>query len=118
MSLDLAIISVSLGQMPNLPRPANFSPAMLAAINEASMRVFGNMPIVNHRTGFKILKRKPNGPIAANYYLPNMVPSFRKMDPTFRTELEENRIEKLIRLKRRGKGPPKKGHGKRTTRKK
>lgn len=81
------------------------------------MKVFGNMPIVNRRTGFKLLKRKPIGPYVVQHYLPDFAPMFRKADPTFRTELEENRIDKLIRLKRRGKGPPKKGLGKRNTRK-
>lgn len=101
-----------------MARPAKFSPAMLAAISEASMRVFGNMPIVNYRTGFRLLKRKPSGPFVAKHYIPDMAPNMRKLDPNFRTDVEQNRADKLVRLKRRGKGPPKKGQGKRTTRKK
>ena len=40
------------------------------------------------------------------------------MTDDFNTEIEERRMEALNRLKRRGKGPPKKGQGKRATKKK
>lgn len=100
----------------SLLRP--FSPAMIEAISAASRKCFGNLPVVPYRTGFKILKRKPLAPVAMRHYLPDMAPGFRTIAPDFRTELEEGRMELLQRLKRRGKAPPKKGQGKRTTRKK
>ena len=40
------------------------------------------------------------------------------MSPTWYDEKRERRILKLGKLKRRGKGPPKKGSGKRATKKK
>jgi small subunit ribosomal protein S33 len=95
-----------------------FSPALLSIIDEASRKCFGNRPIVNFRTGFKILKRRPIGPVINDYYIPNMAPMFRKVDPGFKTELEERRYEKLIKLRAKGKGPPKKGQGKRSKKKK
>jgi hypothetical protein len=103
--------------MVNYTKPLKFSAEMLTAIKQASDKVFGNMPIVNRRTGFKLLKRKPFGPIAIHHYVPNFAPNFRKLDPTFKTEQEEQTAEKLVRLKRRGKTAPKKGQGKRHSRK-
>jgi len=56
--------------------------------------------------------------MAANYYIPDMARSFRKFAPDFLTEQEERREEALVRLRRRGKGPTKKGEGKRSKKKK
>ena len=97
---------------------SKFTPSFLAAINESSRICFGNLPIVNYRTGYKLLKQKPIGPLAINHYLPDMTRPFRNMTDDFNTEIEERRMEALNRLKRRGKGPPKKGQGKRATKKK
>jgi hypothetical protein len=44
-----------------------------------------------------------------------MIASFKSASSDFTTEIEERRVEKLNRLRRRGKGPPKKGEGKRKT---
>lgn len=90
-----------------------FSPRTLAAIDEAARVVFGNRPVVPYRTDFKMFKRVPYGAVAQHYYVPDMVPTFRKYAPDFKTDLEERREEKLVRLRARNKGPPKKGEGKR-----
>mmetsp|Transcript_34330 Transcript_34330/g.34998 ORF Transcript_34330/g.34998 Transcript_34330/m.34998 type:complete len:104 (+) Transcript_34330:220-531(+) len=95
-----------------------FSPEFRTLIREAGRKCFGNLPIVNHRTGFKLLKRNPIGPLIVNHYLPDLESDFRAVAPDFQTDVEERREEKLIRLRRRGKGPPKKGEGKRAGRRK
>ena len=89
------------------------APGVKALIAEASRKVFENLPVVNYRTGNKFLKQKPIGPLIVDYYAENLTKSFRKVSPGFLTEQAERRLEKLQRLKRRGKGPPKKGMGKR-----
>ena len=95
-----------------------FSPKFLALIDETSRKCFGNLPVVNYRTGFQLLKRKPIGELLTNYYIPDPTKAFKRVSPDFMTELEERRVDSLERLKRRGKGPPKKGQGKRSKKKK
>jgi len=94
------------------------SPAFLKVIDEAARKVFGNLPIVNYRTGFKYLKRHPMGNYAVNHYIPDYTRGFRDVTEDFDTQLEENSRDRLARLKTRGKSPPKKGHGKRASKKK
>lgn len=94
------------------------SPAFKAVINESARKLFGNLPIVNYRTGFKILKQKPLGPIHTSYYMEDTAAPFRAIAPGFRTDQEERRDLALKMLARRGKGPPKKGQGKRAMKKK
>ena len=95
-----------------------FSPAVRALIAESARLTFGNLPVVNYRTGFKYLKQKPTGPMAVNYYVPDGARGFRQFAPDFLTEQEERRQDALVRLRRRGKGPTKKGEGKRAKKKK
>lgn len=94
------------------------TPQLKLIINEAARKCFGNLPIVNHRTGFKLLKQKPIGPMVTNYYLPNYDRQFKAVVPEFKTELEQRRSDQLDRFRRFGKGPPKKGQGKRSKKKK
>ena len=98
--------------------PTRFSPAMTIIIQEASRKVFGNLPIVPYRTGFKLLRQKPISPMAMNYYLPDYTSKIKAVAPDYMTEMEERRTDALARLKRRGKGPAKKGQGKRASKKK
>ena len=95
-----------------------FSPEFLKLIDETSRKCFGNLPIVPYRTGFKFLARKPIGPLVTNYYVPSDTRALKLLAPDYTTELEERRSDQLDRLKRRGKGPPKKGQGRRTKKKK
>jgi small subunit ribosomal protein S33 len=97
---------------------AKFTPAFQALIDETSRKVFGNLPIVPYRTGFKYLKRKPIGDLVTKHYIDDQTRPFRQYTEDFDTEMEERRREKLDRLKFRGKSPPKKGQGKRASKKK
>lgn len=95
-----------------------FSPAFAALIDETARKCFGNLPIETYRTGFKYLKRKPIGPMMINHYMPDTARPFRNIAPGFLTEIEERAADRLDREQRRGKGPPKKGQGKRASKKK
>jgi len=92
------------------------TPALKAIIAESSRKVFGNLPVVNYRTGFKRLKQKPIGPQVIHHYAPDFTKLYKQIAPDYNTEEEDRRIEKAARLKRRGKVPPKKGQGKRAMR--
>ena len=94
-----------------------FSPIAKALIQEAARKCFGNLPIVDYRTGFKLLKRIPTGPLAINHFPVDGYKQFKKMVPEFTTDLEERRKDWHDRLKRRGKSIPKKGQGKRSKKK-
>ena len=95
-----------------------FTPSFLALVDESARKCFGNLPVETYRTGFKYLKRKPMGPLADMHYLPDSTRGFRNIMKDFNTEEEESQFERLDRLRRNGKGPPKKGHGKRASKKK
>lgn len=98
---------------------AKFPPALRTAIGEAARKAFAYNPVDPTRTGNRVLKTKPIGPLVANHYADTKVTEgfFRMMSPSFRTEQEERRAAKLLRLRRRGKSPPKKGEGKRKSKK-
>ncbi len=93
------------------------TPAFRQAIKASADKVFGNLPVVTFRTGNKLLARKPLGPLAVNYYTQenHLDREFKRMDPMFKTDLEERRHLALDKLRRKGKGPPKKGQGKRAS---
>ena len=93
------------------------TPAFRQAIKATADKVFGNLPVVTFRTGNKLLARKPLGPLAVNYYTEenHLDREFKRMDPMFKTDLEERRHLALDKLRRKGKGPPKKGQGKRAS---
>lgn len=95
-----------------------FSPAFLKIVDDSARKCFGYLPVSDFRTGFKFLKRKPIGPLANNYYPENYLRTFKTTLDDFQTPEEDRRESALIRLKRRGKGPPKKGQGKRSGKKK
>jgi hypothetical protein len=95
-----------------------FGPQFLKRISEVSRVAFGNRPVVPYRTGFKIFDRIPKGPIAENWYPPDIAKNFRQLVPGFTTEAEDVANARTARLKRKGKGPPKKGEGKRAMKQK
>ncbi len=95
-----------------------FTPNFLAAIDQSARNIFGNLPITNYRTGLKLLRRKPIGPLLVQHYPHNVETNFRQVLNGYKNELEERRESALIRLRRRSKGPPKKGQGKRAGKKK
>ena len=95
-----------------------FTPAFLQVVDETARKCFGNLPIVDYRTGFKLLRRKPIGPLVMNHYPMDIERPFRNLLDNYQTELEQRRENALIRLRRRNKGPPKKGEGRRAAKKK
>lgn len=99
-------------------RTKGFTPAFLAVIDATARKCFGHLPVESFRTGFKYLKMKPIGPLATNHYTPDMTRAFRDLTEDFSTELEDLQVDRLDRLKRRGKSIPKKGQGKRASKKK
>ncbi|KAJ7529644.1 hypothetical protein O6H91_15G060100 [Diphasiastrum complanatum] len=78
-------------------------------IVEAAARIFGHVIGNGMRSGHKVLQQKLIGSKIAGWY---PVP-LQKLDPMYEDPDEERRLVKLERLRRRGKGPPKKGQGKR-----
>ncbi|KAF9915776.1 hypothetical protein BX616_005382 [Lobosporangium transversale] len=96
----------------------------LALLNKISCAIFGNVyNPQNIRTGNKILRQRLIGPTINSYYpnvkqiklreITRMVPEMNLIDQT-----EKTRLEDLAERKKRGKGPPKKGQGRRSTLKK
>uniref|UniRef100_A0A7S2UR08 Small ribosomal subunit protein mS33 n=1 Tax=Attheya septentrionalis TaxID=420275 RepID=A0A7S2UR08_9STRA len=85
-------------------------PAAMAAVRK---EVFGQMPQRNVRTGYKFLKKSHTGVFDERWYPESIEKSAREVLPGYTSELEQRRLEKLEYLRRRGKGPPKKGLGKR-----
>lgn len=95
-----------------------FSPNFLKLIDASSAKIFGKLPQVNHRTGYNIFRQKLIGPAIIDYYPMGLDKGLQSISKTYKSE-EIDRLEfALSRLKRRGKGPPKKGQGKRTTKNK
>lgn len=65
------------------------------------------------RSGRKMLRKKLIGEKVANYYMEPI----QKLDPLFDDPVLKRRKIKLERMRRRGKAAPKKGEGKRSSRK-
>lgn len=91
--------------------------ARKAALSEISRQIFGNLPVLNQRSGNKILSRKLKGEKVTDFFHKPIQMMLPKGD-VYNEVLREDRLRKLDQLKRRGKGPPKKGHGKRASNKK
>ncbi|CAM6009161.1 unnamed protein product [Sphagnum balticum] len=83
--------------------------AMLRGLLEARARIFGHVIGNGQRSGHKVLRKKLIGEKLLGWY----ETPIQKRDPMYEDPKEKRRLLKLERLKRRGKGPPKKGHGKR-----
>ncbi|XP_020233173.1 28S ribosomal protein S33, mitochondrial [Cajanus cajan] len=85
-----------------------------AAINqgvvEARARIFGHqLNPAGKKSAHKVLRMKLFGEKVAQWY-PHDI---KKDDPLVMAREEQERLSKLEMLKRRGKGPPKKGQGRR-----
>ncbi|KAE8718717.1 MATE efflux family protein [Hibiscus syriacus] len=84
--------------------------AVVVGVSEARARIFGHVlnparPVSAH----KILRKKLIGDKVAEWYPYDI----KNDDPRVMDRAEEERRLKLEMLKRRGKGPPKKGQGRR-----
>ncbi|GMH42503.1 hypothetical protein BSKO_10422 [Bryopsis sp. KO-2023] len=103
--------SVPLGEPPNAKSE---SPAEATRkledkyFDEIRARVFGYHIGNGLRSGRKVLRKKLVGERIVNYYLDPI------KDPLMLNLKNEAAKLRLANLKRRGKGPPKKGQGKRT----
>eukprot|EP01082_Thalassiosira_pseudonana_P011592 g10833.t1 g10833 contig4:2654412-2654926(+) len=85
-----------------------------ARIASVAHQIFGTLPNRGVRTGHQILKRPLTGAYEARFYMEPIEPAARVTLPTYTSELQERRLAKLRMLRQRGKGPPKKGSGKRS----
>ncbi|XP_073054960.1 small ribosomal subunit protein mS33-like [Primulina eburnea] len=95
----------SLGSLKNV-----LADAALKGVTEARARIFGHvLNPTGQRSPHKILRKKLIGEKVAAWYPYDI----KKDDPLITARQEQERLNKLEMLKRRGKGPPKKGHGKR-----
>ncbi|EPS67987.1 hypothetical protein M569_06784 [Genlisea aurea] len=84
--------------------------AAMDGVTEARARIFGH--ILNPEgtpSPHKILRKKLIGEKVASWYPYDI----NKNDPVVIARKEQERLNRLEMLKRRGKGPPKKGQGKR-----
>ena len=90
---------------------------------EKARQLFGFLPNTDvARTGYKKLRKRLAMPKLVdynfNYYRPSAEFVMRRSVKGWLTEKQEVQATKLERLKAKGKGPPKKGQGKRTKKKK
>jgi len=100
---------MSIGSLKNL-----VAEVAIKGVSEARARIFGHvLNPTGERSPHKILRKKLIGEKVAQWYPYDI----NKDDPLLMARKEEERVNKLLMLKRRGKGPPKKGQGKRSKRK-
>uniref|UniRef100_A0A7C8ZJ56 Small ribosomal subunit protein mS33 n=1 Tax=Opuntia streptacantha TaxID=393608 RepID=A0A7C8ZJ56_OPUST len=89
--------------------------AVVSGVTEARARIFGH--VLNptaQRSAHKVLRKKLFGDKVAQWYPYDI----KHDDPLIMAAQEQERLNKLEMLKRRGKGPPKKGQGKRASKRK
>ncbi|CAA2985046.1 28S ribosomal S33, mitochondrial [Olea europaea subsp. europaea] len=80
------------------------------SVELARVRIFGHvLNPTGQRSPHKILRKKLIGEKVASWYPYDI----KKDDPLVMARQEQERLNKLEMLKRCGKGPPKKGQGKR-----
>ncbi|CAA0823912.1 Unknown protein [Striga hermonthica] len=95
----------SLGSLKNV-----LADAAIKGVTEARARIFGHvLNPTGQRSPHKILRKKLIGDKVAAWYPYDI----KHDDPLVMAREEQERLNKLEMLKRRGKGPPKKGQGKR-----
>ncbi|XP_031259601.1 28S ribosomal protein S33, mitochondrial-like [Pistacia vera] len=84
--------------------------AVITGVTEARARIFGHvLNPTGQRSPHKLLRKKLIGENVSKWY-PHDI---KWDDPLLMARKEQERLSKLQMLKRRGKGPPKKGQGKR-----
>ncbi|KAL9236013.1 hypothetical protein vseg_010728 [Gypsophila vaccaria] len=89
--------------------------AVAKGVTEARANIFGH--IINptcQRSAHKVLRKKLIGDKVAQWYPYDI----KHDDPLIMARNQEERMTKLEMLKRRGKGPPKKGQGRRASKRK
>nr|XP_043608941.1 uncharacterized protein LOC122580854 [Erigeron canadensis]XP_043608942.1 uncharacterized protein LOC122580854 [Erigeron canadensis] len=84
--------------------------AAVKGVTEARAMIFGHvLNPTGQRSAHKILRKKFVGEKVVSWYQQDIL----KEDPAVVARKESERLSKVEMLKRRGKGAPKKGHGKR-----
>ncbi|KAJ8605160.1 hypothetical protein CTAYLR_000347 [Chrysophaeum taylorii] len=95
--------------------------ASSARLDELGRAIFGTLPPSRVRTGNKLFRKRLKGPLFADYYFDvsggDVHKIGREVIQGWLSDKQERRVEKLETLRRRGKGPPKKGQGKRAKKK-
>lgn len=94
---------------------AGIAPATGRPLAELARDVWGysaNPAGPGHRSGLKILRRPLKGPLYASWYPEPL--SANPLNPIRLTDKQERWRKKLKMLRASGKGPPKKGAGKRS----
>ncbi|KAG6437934.1 hypothetical protein SASPL_102865 [Salvia splendens] len=82
----------------------------IRGVTEARARIFGHfLNPTGQRSANKILRKKLIGDKVAGWYPYDI----NRDDPRVMAQTEQERLSRLEMLKRRQKGPPKKGQGKR-----
>ena len=85
------------------------SASALRALSRISAAIFGTVQNPsNRRNGLKELRKNLIGPAIVHYY-PAAASMWTRFDKDYQDEDTEYAISKAARLRRRGKGPPKKG---------
>ncbi|XP_028769195.1 28S ribosomal protein S33, mitochondrial [Neltuma alba] len=84
--------------------------AVTQGVTEARARIFGHvLNPTGKRSAHKLLRKKLIGEKVAQWYPYDI----QRDDPLVMAQQEQERLSRLEMLKRRGKGPPKKGQGRR-----
>ncbi|KAH6766697.1 37S ribosomal protein S27 [Perilla frutescens var. hirtella] len=84
--------------------------AAVRGVTEARARIFGHLlNPTGQRSAHKVLRKKLIGDKVAGWYPYDI----NRDDPLVMGRKEQERLNRLEMLKRRQKGPPKKGQGKR-----
>ena len=100
------------------PRAPAVAPSS-ARLDEIGRAIFGNLPSTNERSGQKVLRKKLKGPLLADYYFDQYGVDVdvvgREIVKGWMNDEEARRKNQLEILRRRGKGPPKKGMGSRAS---
>jgi small subunit ribosomal protein S33 len=94
------------------------SPIIQRGAEKARQDIFGHKPNLNLEGAGKTAKQPLTGPYIAKYYPTSINKYARQVHDGWETEQEEYRRVKLTQRRRKGKGPPKKGEGSRSSRKK
>ncbi|KAK0584623.1 hypothetical protein LWI29_016220 [Acer saccharum] len=106
----ISLFQQNSGEMSSSSLKNVLATAVMTGVNEARARIFGHvLNPTGQRSPHKILRKKLIGDKVSEWY-PHDI---KKDDPLFMAQQQQERLSKLEMLKRRGKGPPKKGQGKR-----
>lgn len=90
-------------------------PHMEAAIDKVRRDVFGYYPKgIAEYGGYHWNRKQPKLQYIGTYYPDNIMKHAYKIEKGIKTEQQIRREEKLVMLRRKGMGPPKKGAGKRS----